>query len=33
MLDYLHHPEESEGGSGLTPSAQSGEEPGQAASR
>ncbi|XP_043322821.1 break repair meiotic recombinase recruitment factor 1 isoform X1 [Cervus elaphus] len=33
MLDYLHHPEESEGGSGLTPSAeQSGEEPGQAAS-
>ncbi|KAB0363918.1 hypothetical protein FD754_008074 [Muntiacus muntjak] len=33
MLDCLHHPEESEGGSGLTPSAeQSGKEPGQAAS-
>uniref|UniRef100_A0AC11ARM8 Uncharacterized protein n=1 Tax=Ovis aries TaxID=9940 RepID=A0AC11ARM8_SHEEP len=33
LLDCLHHPEESEGGSGLTPSAeQSGEEPGQAAS-
>uniref|UniRef100_A0A8C6MN15 Uncharacterized protein n=1 Tax=Moschus moschiferus TaxID=68415 RepID=A0A8C6MN15_MOSMO len=32
MLDYLHHPEESESGSGLTPSAErSGEEPGQAA--
>ena len=34
LLDSLRHPEESEGGSGLTPSAeQSGEEPGQAASR